>query len=74
MHFRTTGLLLLGAMALPASATAQTTPSRTSSPPTKPDDGPDVLHIPACRTAAFCFSQTDRPSLAPFDDNGYLSL
>src|SRR5260370_488881 len=27
MHFRTTGLLLLGAMALPASATAQTTPA-----------------------------------------------
>jgi quercetin dioxygenase-like cupin family protein len=28
MHFRTTGLLLLGAMALPASGTAQTTPTR----------------------------------------------
>ncbi len=27
MHFRTTGLLLLGAMALPGSATAQTTPA-----------------------------------------------
>src|SRR3981189_2328697 len=27
MHFRTTGLLLLGAMALPAAATAQTTPA-----------------------------------------------
>jgi quercetin dioxygenase-like cupin family protein len=27
MHFRTTGLLLLGAMALPASATAQTSPA-----------------------------------------------
>src|ERR1700684_798455 len=27
MQFRTTGLLLLGAMALPASATAQTTPA-----------------------------------------------
>jgi hypothetical protein len=27
MQFRTTGLLLLGAMALPASATAQTTPT-----------------------------------------------
>src|SRR5437763_9106094 len=27
MRFRTTGLLLLGAMALPASATAQTTPA-----------------------------------------------
>ena len=27
MHFRTTELLLLGAMALPASATAQTTPA-----------------------------------------------
>jgi len=26
MQFRTTGLLLLGAMALPASGTAQTTP------------------------------------------------
>ncbi|MGC2178958.1 MAG: hypothetical protein WA650_12105 [Bradyrhizobium sp.] len=28
MQFRTTGLLLLGAMALPASGTAQTTPER----------------------------------------------
>ena len=27
MQFRTTGLLLLGAMALPASGTAQTTPA-----------------------------------------------
>jgi quercetin dioxygenase-like cupin family protein len=34
MHFRTTGLLLLGAMALPASATAQTTPAAPAIPRT----------------------------------------
>jgi len=53
MQFRTTGLLLLGAVALPASATAQTTPAppaitRTVIAATKLPTGTDVpLHFKA---------------------------
>src|ERR1700731_2319001 len=53
MQFRTTGLLLLGAMALPASVTAQTTPARpaitgTGVPATKLPPVTDVpLHFKA---------------------------
>jgi quercetin dioxygenase-like cupin family protein len=56
MQFRTTGLLLLGAMALPASGTAQTTPAppaitRTVVAATKLPTVTDVpLHFKAVRT------------------------
>src|SRR5205814_9887733 len=64
MQFRTTGLLLLGAMALPASGAAQTTPAppaitRTVVAATKL---PSVTHVPLHFQAVSVTLQPDQKS------------